>query len=111
MARKSCLLRIEGILHFDRLCHEDRSDIQPMLDELIENHDLVNGKPVLDPDPKRFAVLKPPPLPRRGWMPPKIQEFALNNASRKKGGGKKNNKSKKPAASGGFGGGGFGKSK
>jgi len=101
---------VEGILHFDRLCPEDRMEIQPKLDELIEDHDpILNGVAVLVPDKERYTNLKPVPLPRRGWMPPIAEAAAISMKAAAK---KKNKKrSGKAGGGGGFGGGGFGSSK
>jgi len=100
---------VEGILHFDRLCPEDRMKIQPQLDELIEEHDSKqNGIAVLVPDKERYTNLKPIPLPRRGWMPPIAEAAAISMKAAAK---KKNKKKSGKGGGGGFGGGGFGSSK
>jgi len=98
---------VEGILHFDRLCPEDRMNIQPQLDELIKDHDSKqNGVAVLVPDKERYTNLKPVPLPRRGWMPPIAEATAISIKA-----AAKNKKKSGKAGGGGFGGGGFGSSK
>jgi len=104
---------IEGILHFDRFCTEDRESIQPQLNALIQGYK--KNDAVLEPDVNRKAKLQPMPLPRRGWIPPIIESVVESVVKSKLKG--KNKKDKKKTSGGrGFGGGGgfgggFGKSK
>eukprot|EP00546_Thalassionema_frauenfeldii_P012104 CAMPEP_0178916626 /NCGR_PEP_ID=MMETSP0786-20121207/12760_1 /TAXON_ID=186022 /ORGANISM="Thalassionema frauenfeldii, Strain CCMP 1798" /LENGTH=236 /DNA_ID=CAMNT_0020590015 /DNA_START=212 /DNA_END=925 /DNA_ORIENTATION=- len=92
---------IEGILHFDRFCPEDRETIQPQLDALIADYSKDDA--ILEPDAARQAELQPMPLPRKGWLPPQMQAAVQNTQT------KVNKKLKKGKSGGGGFGGGFGK--
>eukprot|EP00547_Thalassionema_nitzschioides_P007240 CAMPEP_0194221524 /NCGR_PEP_ID=MMETSP0156-20130528/30777_1 /TAXON_ID=33649 /ORGANISM="Thalassionema nitzschioides, Strain L26-B" /LENGTH=238 /DNA_ID=CAMNT_0038951959 /DNA_START=238 /DNA_END=954 /DNA_ORIENTATION=- len=94
---------IDGILHFDRFCPEDRTAIQPKLDELLAAYTKDDG--ILEPDTTRYANLQPIPLPKKGWLPPVVESMAL---SAKNKANKKKTKKGKTSGGGGFGGG-FGK--
>jgi len=101
---------VMGILHFDRLCPEDRTKIQPTLDLLIQTHNTSeNGDAVLKPDETRYKALQPAPLPRRGWMPPLADAVAVGMKAASAKQRKKNAKKKSAKGGGGGFGGGFGK--
>lgn len=91
---------VEGILHFDRFAPEDRTNIQPELEIMIGEY--TKGDGVLEPDATVFKSLKPPPLVRKGWMPP-IELPSIPSLLKPK----SKNKSK-PAVKAGFGAGGGG---
>lgn len=88
---------VVGVLHFDRFAPEDRVDVQEELDVMIRDYK-EKEEPVFDLEEEVKASLRPPPMPRRGWMPPLVTGMME----------KKKKKTKKKKA--GFGAGGFGKS-
>lgn len=61
---------VEGVLHLDRFCREDREKIQPELDRMLRDYrETADDVGVLDVTREVREGLRPPPL-RPGRMPP-----------------------------------------